>query len=229
VALFKKIRALLHPIVNPFFQWYLSKPRTFRYQKIIVRVRPTVFHPGLFYSTKLILAFLDQRVLKNKKVLELGAGTGLIAIHCARQGAVVTATDINPHAISNIRENAELNSVSIDIVHSDLLTTVSPKDFDIIVINPPYYPKKIGSEKDYAWYCGENFEYFRNLFFQIKEKYSAETEIIMVLSEDCNISQIKAIAEEHDLEMPMLYSQQILGESNFIFRIQNLVLSRRSS
>ena len=95
----KKIRSLLHPILKPVFQWYLSKTRTYTFKGISIKINPTVFHPGLFLSTKLLLKFLLGYQLKNKRILELGAGTGLISFYCAKQGAIVTATDISSLAL----------------------------------------------------------------------------------------------------------------------------------
>jgi release factor glutamine methyltransferase len=220
VGIQKKIRGLLHPVLKPVFHWYLSKPRTYYFKNISVKVNPTVFHPGFFFSTKLLLKFLSNRQLKNKKILELGAGTGLISLHCAKQGAIVTATDISHPALQNIKENAEINRVDITIIHSDLFANVSPNNFDIIIINPPYYPKKIETEKDYAWFCGENFEYFQRLFYQISKQSNILSEILIILSEDCEISKIKAIAREQQLELVMVHKKKILGEWNYIFHLQ---------
>ncbi len=219
----KKIRSLLHPILKPVFQWYLSKTRTYTFKGISIKINPTVFHPGLFLSTKLLLKFLLGYQLKNKRILELGAGTGLISFYCAKQGAIVTATDISSLALQNIKENAELNRLNITIIYSDLFANVSAHEFDMIIINPPYYPKQIETEKDYAWFCGENFEYFQQLFYQIKKQGNIHNEILIILSEDCEISKIRVIAREHQLELVMLQEKKILGEWNYIFRLQYTV------
>ena len=42
-------------------------------------------------------------------------------------------------------------------------------NFDYIVINPPYFPKNPKSEKEFAWFCGSDFEYFKKLFSQLKD------------------------------------------------------------
>lgn len=215
----KKIRSLLHPVLKPVFQWYLSKTRTYTFKDISIKINPTVFHPGLFLSTKLLLKFLSGYKLKNKRILELGAGTGLISLHCAKQGAIVTATDVSRLALQNIKENAELNRLNITIIYSDLFANVSTHDFDMIIINPPYYPKKIETEKDYAWFCGENFEYFQRLFYQIKKQGNIHNEILIILSEDCEIPKIKVIAREHQLELVMLHEKKIFGEWNYIFHL----------
>src|SRR5687767_8111395 len=110
----KKILNLFHPLLKPLSAWYLSKVRTYRFQDITVKVHPGVFHPGLFFSTKIILKYLKNLNLQGQRILELGAGTGLISIYCFKKNAAqITASDISISAVSNIRENAVLNKAII--------------------------------------------------------------------------------------------------------------------
>jgi len=87
--------------------------------------------------------FLMIEALENielgKKVLELGTGTGMIAIYCSKRGAEVTATDINEEALRLARENAELNGERIEFIKSDLFEAVKGR-FDAAIFNPPYLP-----------------------------------------------------------------------------------------
>ena len=71
------------------------------------------------------------------RVLEMGAGTGLIAVHCAKAGASVTAADVSEKAVANARHNAEKNGVSITVIQSDLFSKIEGA-FDLILFNPPY-------------------------------------------------------------------------------------------
>ncbi len=140
----KKILNLFHPVLKPLSAWYLSRVRTYRFLDITVKVYPGVFHPGLFFSTKILLKYLSHLNLRGQRILELGAGTGLISIYCAKKNAAqTTASDISISAISNIKENAALNKATIQTVHSDLFEFISPDDFDIIIINPPFYPRDV--------------------------------------------------------------------------------------
>jgi predicted nicotinamide N-methyase len=60
-------------------------------------VRPTVFHPRYFISSRRFAEFIDTLNLGGKRVLDVGTGTGILAIAAARAGAeTVIATDINP-------------------------------------------------------------------------------------------------------------------------------------
>src|SRR3989344_2597294 len=85
----------------------------------------------------------NLQVKKGEKVLEIGTGSGLIAILCARKGAEVVATDLNEHAIKCAKKNAEGNKVKVDFREGDLLAPLkNGEKFDLIIFNPPYLPRE---------------------------------------------------------------------------------------
>lgn len=217
----KKILNFLHPLLKPLSKWYLSKTHIYTWQNISVKVYPGVFHPGLFFSTKILLQYLQHQQLKNLKVLELGAGSGLISIYLAKQGAIVTSSDINPVAIKALKENFSANNAKGVIIESDLFTNLKVDDFDLIIINPPYYPKRPLKLQDHAWYCGENFEYFNRLFSEIASGSSVPN-ILMILSKDCDIEHIQSLANKNRLSLLPIHQQKIWGEENTIYNIKAL-------
>jgi len=221
----KKILNLFNPLLKPLAQWYLSKTRRYSYKGIYIRVRPGVFHPGLFFSTKFLLKYLDTLTIRNLTVLELGAGPGLISIYCYQRNANVVATDITPAALENIEENRKLNNAEIKIIKSDLFDRVDPADFDLILINPPFYARKIKTENDHAWHCGENFEYFSKLFDQLSSRIKASQQILMILSEDCDLKKITELSDQAELKLLLVRTEQTVAETNFIFSIQKPIQS----
>jgi release factor glutamine methyltransferase len=89
---------------------------------------------------KALLA-LAQMESPPKRVLDLGTGTGCIAVAIAAndRSAHVTATDAAIEPLALAKENAHLNGVAdrIDFVQSDLFAAVSGTH-DLVVCNPPY-------------------------------------------------------------------------------------------
>lgn len=214
-----RILKFLTPVLQPLYRKYLIRTRSYRFKNIRVRVRPGVFFPGFIFSTKIFLEYIEKMDLSGKTVLELGAGSGIISVLAALKGAEVTASEINPTAIQNIRENAEMNKVKITTIESDLFEAIPSSTFDFIIIAPPYYPKDPRNYSEMAWFCGKNFEFFKRLFKQLTAFCQASTQVLMILSEDCDISGITEIGDRYGFEFSILQRKRRLGEWHFIFRI----------
>ncbi len=75
--------------------------------------------------------------MRGKKVLDMGTGSGYLAVLSALNGAFVTASDIRRRALLNTRINAKLNGVRIKTIWSDLFDRIKGT-FDVILFNPPY-------------------------------------------------------------------------------------------
>lgn len=209
----------LNPVLKIWADWYFSKPRNYSYKNIDIKIFPTVFFPHFTISTKLLIDFIEFKPLASKTFLELGCGTGLISVFAAKKNAKVLSSDINPEAVKNALFNAENNKVTIEAVESNLFGNLKNLQFDYIVINPPYYPKNPKNLAENAWYCGENFEYFNQLFSQLKHHIHNKSEVYMILSENCEIEKIKEISFTQHFKMDEVFRKKVNGERNFIFQI----------
>lgn len=201
---------------------YLSVTRNYVYKGIHLSIPTQVFHPGFFFSTKLLLRFIAQYPLNGKSFLELGAGSGLIAISAARQGARVTASDINPIAIEYLQKNSHNNEVQLEIIHSDLFNNIPRRAFDFIAINPPYYKRQPISDADYAWYCGANNEYFNRLFKGIAGYMHNSSVVLLVFCDGCDMDAINVLARSAGFTLDCLHQSKNLLEKNFIFKLKPL-------
>jgi release factor glutamine methyltransferase len=216
----KVIKFLAHAIYRPMLSKYLGKTRWYRYKGIRLRVSPAVFHPGFFSSTQLLLKSIQRLSLAKKKFLELGAGSGLISVYAAKQDALVSASDISTDAVGNLSYNFSTNNIKGTIFKSDLFKEIPRQVFDIIAINPPYYKKAPVTNQDYAWYCGENGEYFSGLFKDLKKFTDGNSIVLMVLCDGCDIEMINNISLLHGYILNCIYTRTNLLEKNFIYQIQ---------
>jgi predicted nicotinamide N-methyase len=93
---------------------------------------------------------LDHPTLvKDKRVLDIGAGSGLVAIAAAKAGAGhVLAADIDVFSCAAIRLNAAANACNVAVTYDDLIGTEG--DWDIILVGDLFYERPL-AEKLLAW------------------------------------------------------------------------------
>jgi release factor glutamine methyltransferase len=213
------IKNIVARTYKPLLTKYLSKLREYSYADIHLQIPPQVFHPGFFFSTRLLLQYIASLSLQGHRFLEFGAGSGLISIHAAKNGAVVTATDINPVAIEFLKKNSRRNDVELMTIQSDMFRHIPVQAFDIIAINPPFYKKQPLTEKDHAWYCGKNGEYFQELFSKLGEYIHKNSLVLMVVSEECDIDMISKIAADRNFLLQKKITKKSFWEYLFIYQI----------
>ncbi len=78
-------------------------------------------------------------VVAGRRVLDLGAGSGIVGIAAAKAGARhVLAADVNPYAIAATGLNAEANGVMVDTMLGDV-TPRAPPDVDVVLAGDTFY------------------------------------------------------------------------------------------
>jgi release factor glutamine methyltransferase len=141
-------------------------------------VTPDVLIPRPETERLVELVLESVKLLKNPKVLDVGTGSGAIAlaIKHERPDAVVVATDISAKAVAVAKQNAEKYKLDVTLLESNLLQNPDVQTFaktcDILVANLPYLPvsdKEVVSpevlhDPDLALYAGtDGLELFRRL------------------------------------------------------------------
>ncbi|MET9800887.1 HemK2/MTQ2 family protein methyltransferase [Streptomyces sp. NPDC006368] len=100
--------------------------------------------PGVYapqHDTFLLADALRREGLcPGRDLLDIGTGSGALALHAARMGARVTAVDITRRAVLTARLNALLAGRRITVHRGDLAGPVGGRRYDVVVSNPPYVP-----------------------------------------------------------------------------------------
>jgi len=91
-------------------------------------------------DTELLVELALVRLPPRGKVLDMGTGSGAIAVAIAhsRPDAGVTALDVSQEALAVASRNAQRNNANVRFLHSDWYSAVEGEQFDLIVSNPPY-------------------------------------------------------------------------------------------
>ncbi|WP_406535542.1 HemK2/MTQ2 family protein methyltransferase [Methanobrevibacter sp.] len=87
----------------------------------------------------------NLQIKKGQSVLEIGTGSGIVAMYASRLTDNITVTDINFDACELARKNFEANSIeNIEILFGNLFEPVENRKFDVILFNTPYLPTEDG-------------------------------------------------------------------------------------
>ena len=132
---FKPVRAADYIVIKPTWAEYNEEPG-----QVLVEIDPGMaFGTGNHESTRLCLTLLEKFVCPNDSVVDVGSGSGILAITAAKMGAKpVYGLDADPVAVEVTRANVRLNGVEDDVhvLQSDLFSAL-PEGFraDLVVCN----------------------------------------------------------------------------------------------
>lgn len=108
----------------------------------------SVYRPQ--HDSWLLIAALERdRVVAGRRVVDLCAGSGVVAIAAAEMGAsAVTALDISPDAVRCTQANALAAKVDVDARLGSWTQALEHEPYDVVVCNPPYVPVAPGTSAE---------------------------------------------------------------------------------
>jgi release factor glutamine methyltransferase len=157
---------------------YILKTMEFMGFKFKVDQRALIPRPETEILVEAAIKELKAMSKPFPKILDLGTGSGCIAVSIAKlfSRAEVWATDVSAEALQLASANARLNRVKIKFLRSDLFCGFKNKKFDLIISNPPYISsaelsglaKELSFEPQQALVAGlEGLDFYRRIINQV--------------------------------------------------------------
>ena len=159
----------------------------------------------------------NLKVKKTDRVLEIGTGTGIIAVITSKITENVIAVDINGYAVECARKNAKINQSDIDIRLGDLFDSVEDEKFDLILFNTPYLPtgedERIDDELEVAWDGGADGRLVIDRFIeQLPVHLSPKGRVQLVQSSLSNIEETTGRLMEKGFDVSITASERFFFE-----------------
>jgi ribosomal protein L11 methyltransferase len=135
---FKPIIISNRLVIKP--QWEEFNPN---HGQIVIEIDPGMaFGTGTHASTSLCMKALEQLITGDEQVIDIGTGSGILAVTAAKLGARhVLAIDLDPIAVISAKSNVALNHMDhqVTVVHSNLLDVIngsSPQENSLVITLP---------------------------------------------------------------------------------------------
>jgi release factor glutamine methyltransferase len=197
------------------------RPDLARVGGLSLTVVPGVFHPEFFFATALFLHTLARRPLRpGLCALDMGTGSGALAVALGRRDACVTAIDINPLAVSCARANllAHGLSKSVSVLEGDLFAPLGDERFDLITFNPPFYPRTPRNMADRAWAAGVDCEVLRRFLDEAPSRLNEEGEVL--ISGSTEAAYTADLVRAPGWRVRIIGRRELVGELLFIFAMR---------
>ena len=197
--------------VGPTLMFYRSP---FKKIDLMIETWEDVYAPC--DDTFMLLDYLDG-LDPGENILDIGTGSGILAIYCAKRGSEVVAADIDWRALKLAEKNALCNDVSIEFLKSDLFEGIKGR-FDTIIFNPPYLPTSCEEPRDVSWDGGENGDMLVRRFLKELPEF-LRNRAFMILSSLNPLKEIRKLANENGLEMRKVSERSFFFEKLYVYEI----------
>ncbi|MGQ9759369.1 MAG: methyltransferase [Candidatus Methanomethylicaceae archaeon] len=110
-----------------------------------------VIYPGVYEHSEDSYILIDASISRaSGDVLDLCCGTGIVGLSVAEKADSVTGVDVSVQAVKNTFENFKMNGAyeKLDAVVGDPFRPLKKKEYDLIVMNPPYLWDVAGEPED---------------------------------------------------------------------------------
>jgi release factor glutamine methyltransferase len=166
-------------------------------------------------DTFMLADALVREVRRGDLVLDVGTGTGLLAILAAKHAEKVLAIDVSDFAVACAQRNVAANrALNVEVRKSDLFADVEGK-FDLILFNPPYLPSEELEPKDEltrAWDGGKDGRRVIDRFIRECRGYLTEGGRVLMVQ-----SSLSDLEKTREMFLRQRFEVSVIAERSFFF------------
>lgn len=195
-------------------------PRRTFYLGLELLVPKDVFAPsgsGHFHPA------VRDEVKASDRVLDMGTGSGIVAILAAARSSEVVAVDVNPKAVAAARANAILNRVADHITFnvSDVFAAVEG-DFDLIIFDPPFRWFKARDLLELS-HTDENYLALTRFMDEVRQRLRPGGRILLNFGTSGDIDYLYHLIDKADLTKEVLATDELVTDdltvTYYVFRL----------
>ena len=149
-------------------------------------------------------------IRSGDSVLDIGTGSGIIALTAAKKASNVLGVDLNPRAVKLAERNAVLNGLgNVVFKESDLFSSVSGR-FDVIAFNPPYLPVSEDGLLERSWSGGVvGIDILLRFISQVRGFLREDGRVYMVASSLNPLDEIRDALSQSGLSFSIVAEEKI--------------------
>ena len=182
-------------------------------------VLPGVFNPALFRTSRVVVDLLRNGPIPHgASVLDVGTGSGVLAIAAAQTAGRVVAVDTNPAAVTCARINALLNRAEdrIEVREGDLFEPVADERFDAVLCNPPFYRGRATTQLEQAFRSPDFAERFSD---GLPAHLTPEGFALVALSSDGDEPGFTAAFQRSRLSARVVAERDLISETVHVLQV----------
>ena len=189
-------------------------------KSLTLLMQPNVFCAAYADGSQLLADALAQEVRLEDLVLDMGTGSGAMAIIAAQRAHKVVAVDISPIAVGCARNNAAINKVAdrVEVRQGNLFGAVKAEEkFSLIVFNPPFMDGSPSDWLETAMY-DRGYRTLKQFFREFPKFLKPEGRLLIVFSEAGDIQLLESLIQESGMksevieaDLPREYDLKVLA------------------
>lgn len=189
-------------------------------KNLTLLMQPNVFCAAYADGSQVLADVLAQEVQLEDLILDMGTGSGAMAIIAAQRASKVVAVDISPIAVGCARNNAAINKVAdrVEIRQGNLFDAVKAEEkFSLIVFNPPFMDGSPSDWLETAMY-DQDYLTLKQFFSEFPKFLTPNGRLLIVFSDAGDVQLLESLIQESGMkseimktDVPKEYDLEVLA------------------